>query len=50
MSMEVGKPKRIYTVEPIESPVPQDETERKDDREDVPAPGEPVQEQHAPPT
>jgi hypothetical protein len=26
--MDVGKPKRIYTVEPVEDPVPREEPER----------------------
>jgi hypothetical protein len=38
--MEIGKPRRIYTVEPVEDPVPREAPEREQD----PAPAEPLRE------
>jgi hypothetical protein len=31
LEMELGKPQRIYTIEPVESPVPQPVTKEQDD-------------------
>jgi hypothetical protein len=36
--MNIGKPKRIYTIEPIEDPIPREQPERVAD----PAPTEPA--------
>jgi hypothetical protein len=38
--MEIGKPRRTYTVEPVEDPVPREAPEREQD----PAPAEPLRE------
>jgi hypothetical protein len=39
--MEIGKPRRTYTIEPVRAPVPREapkEPERKPDRERAPRP------------
>jgi hypothetical protein len=40
--MEIGKPRRVYTVEPIEHPVPQPEPAPEPDRKREEEPAEPV--------
>lgn len=43
--MEIGKPRRVYTVEPVEAPVPRKEPsppERRPEREPAREPAEPA--------
>jgi hypothetical protein len=40
--MEIGKPRRVYTVEPIEHPVPQPEPAPEPDRKREEEPAKPV--------
>lgn len=40
--MEIGKPRRVYTVEPIERPVPQKEPAPEPDRKREEEPAEPA--------
>lgn len=35
--MEIGEPKRIYTIEPVEDPVPREEPEREPVPDETPA-------------
>ena len=40
--MEIGKPRRVYTVEPIEHPVPQPDPAPEPDRNREEEPAEPA--------